>query len=233
MDIWQDLRERLQDFVASSRLSFAKYWPGRTTAAGLYESLFKNDLKIDKKTGAAALFAAFAGFCVIFSFILDQNLNAALDERDAKAVLLSSLQKARLVQGELNGNNSAEADHRDPFIVAASETQAAAEIDSLLRKITIDANGTVLSSQSEAKQEEDKGPLRKIEATIMIEGKIETIQAALFAIETGSPFIFVDMLTLSPNSHASEGLSSTGAASNQAPLLRANLTTSAYWRNPS
>jgi general secretion pathway protein M len=228
MNLWEGLREKLKELAALGQTEISRFWSDRSAAA-LYERFFKSDVKIDKRTGATLFVAGFIGIGLLLSIILDQNLNVAIEERDAKSELLASLQKARAAQaGEPLGT---EAEHGDPFIAAASETQAAAEIDSLLRRIVLEANGTVLSSQSEPKQEEDKGPLRKIEASITIEGKIEAIQAVLFSIETGSPFIFVDLLALSPK-NMSSGLGDAGPASDQTPLLRASLTTSAYWRTP-
>jgi hypothetical protein len=142
------------------------------------------------------------------------------------------LQEAHVRQAEPNQSPAGGADESEPFIAAASETQAAAEIDRLLRKIAVDSDGAVLSTHAEPKHDEDQGILRKIEATLVMEGRIDTIQKALYAIETGSPFIFVDILALVPVNEASDS-SAGGGTSLATPLLRATLTTSAYWKNPS
>jgi len=246
MNLWQNLldrlkprpglntapgpKERLVQIMTPSAL--LRMWRDPAAAAALYERFFKQDLKLDRKTGAALLFAAFIGISLIFVMILDQALNVAVEERDAKLALLTSLQEARVRQGDPNQAAASAVDEGEPFIAAASETQAAAEIDRLLRKIAVESDGAVLSTHAEPKHDEEQGALRKIEASLVMEGRIETIQKALYAIETGSPFIFVDLLALSPVNEASD--SNGGGGANMAtPLLRATLTTSAYWKNPS
>lgn len=209
-----------------------RMWRDPAAAAALYDRFFKQDLKLDRKTAAALLFAAFFGISLVFVSILNQAADVAFEERDAKLALLTSLQEARIRQGEPNQAPENTADEGEPFIAAASETQAAAEIDRLLRKIVVESAGAVLSTHAEPKHDEEQGALRKIEASLVMEGKIETIQKALYAIETGSPFIFVDLLAVVPVNEASD--SNAGGGANMAtPLLRATLTTSAYWKNPS
>jgi general secretion pathway protein M len=222
--------EGLAQMLAPSALR--RMWRDPATMAALYQRFFKQDLKLDRTTGAALLFAAFIVISLIFIGLLNQAADVAIEERDAKLALLTSLQETRVRQGEPNAVATDSTDEGEPFIAAASETQAAAEIDRLLRKIVAESDGSVLSTHAEPKHDEEQGAMRKIEASLVMEGKIETIQKALYAIESGSPFIFVDLLALAPVNEASDR-NAAGGSNIASPLLRATLTTSAYWKLPS
>lgn len=186
--------------------------------------LRRREIKISRAFAASALLLALLFFGALLVAIGSQELSEAQRERDAEAELLASLQQAR--GDENNKAAESEADHENPFVAAASETLAAAELDRLLRDVAAASNGAVLSSRTEAKHDEDS-PARRLQAEMIIEGDIEAIQAALFAIETSTPFIFVEALDLHPADEAARE-----RASNAAPRLRAALTMEAYWKGP-
>lgn len=210
--------------LSATRAAIARLTlPDRSALLALFESLSKRDLAISRATAASALFCAVVCIMGFLAIIMAQALSAADEERNARVELLASLQHERRDRPGA-AQESGETDHADPFVAGASETLAAAEVDNLLRRGVADSNGAVLSSRAEARHAE-VGPIRRIEAEIVIEGRIEAIQAALFAFETMTPFVFIEDFSMHP---VAEGADKSG--SDQAPLLRATITANAYWK---
>lgn len=198
--------------------------PNRRALIAFYESACKRDLAISRAIASTALFCALLCLALIFATLSREALNVADQDRAAKAEFLASLQQPR---GDRSATRDpSESRPENPFVGAETETLAAAEVDSLLRKIVMESNGAILSSRAEPKHV-DAGHIHKIEAEISLEGRIEAIQAALFALETAAPFIFIKALELHPANEASDK-----AGADPAPVLRATLTASAYWKGP-
>ncbi len=149
------------------------------------------------------------------------GLASAVDERDAQGELL-----ARSVAASRRLALSPAAEHpTDSFVEADSQTLAAARIDALIRSVADENGGSVLSSRSEAKPDED-GIGGHIEAQAVIEGQNESLQSILIKLEGSDPIILVDALALEPADMPSDA----APADPQAPRLRMTLTLGAYWK---
>ncbi len=182
------------------------------------------NIQIERPLAASIVLAGLlvlAGFSVAAALA---DLSAALAERDVKAdFVMQSLRASQIRSGEPPAEEAA----ANLAIVAESETLAAAELDTLLRSRFADSGSAVTSSQTEAKHEET-GPPGHLEARAVAEGTMEAIQKALFGLESGTPLVQVDEISLEPV----ERLAGTDAAPQQ-PTLRATLTLSAYWAVPA
>ena len=66
--------------------------------------------------------------------------------------------------------------------------------------------------------------MRRVTAEIVFDASNDALQHLLFDLETGTPFVFVDMLFTKPAS-ASE----TAKIGMNAEVLRSSLTVSSYW----
>ena len=209
------------DWAKGSRILSKLDWAKLRADFG---TLATRDLEITSPVGASAVVGAFVVLATILATMAGNALSSSIEQRDAKAELLASLEKRRLDRPANGEGEGTMIDTRDPFVDAASETLAAAEIDRFVRKAVAESNGTVLSSRADPKHD-DEGAVRRIGAEIVVEGKIEAIQSLLFKLETGTPFVFVEDLALQPSME--EGKVSA------APKLRASITASAYWRNSS
>lgn len=146
-------------------------------------------------------------------------------EISAKAELLDSLK--RHTPQRLGQARPGDIDRRDPYLAGESETIAAANMQRRIRGLVETAGGQVFSSQLLMKSEGDTAD-RRIELQLVFEGRMEAVQAALFEIETGAPFGFVDELAMAPA--RSEQVGDPAEAGR---VLRTTLTVSAYWRKPS
>jgi general secretion pathway protein M len=148
---------------------------------------------------------------------MQMNFNARQD-------LLSALQRSNeTTRTALSGG--VDPKRRNQFILAATETLAAAELDDELRRVTAEEDGIVLASHAEI-DHSDRGPGKKIEIKALLEGKINKVQAVLFRLETSAPMIFVEALDLEPKSGSLE------ESVDADPVLHANVMLAAYWRDP-
>lgn len=68
------------------------------------------------------------------------------------------------------------------------------------------------------------GGARRIGAEITFQAKNDGLQAVLFTLETGAPYVFVDGLVVQPE---------VSGRTEDDPPLRVTLTAAAYWRAPA
>ena len=68
------------------------------------------------------------------------------------------------------------------------------------------------------------GGARRIGAEITFQARNDGLQAALFTLETGAPYVFVDGMVVQPE---------TTVRTDDDPPLRVTLTAAAYWRAPA
>ncbi|HLH10530.1 MAG TPA: type II secretion system protein GspM [Methylovirgula sp.] len=144
---------------------------------------------------------------------------------EARRDLLTALERRSHI-GRTELAADAALSHRDPFFSAVTETLAAAQLDDELRRDTVAEQGVVLSSHAGINHDAQSAG-KKIEIKAVIEGKIATVQALLFRLETSAPMIFVEELNMEPKGDAQRGVIDSD------PTLQANLTLAAYWHDPN
>ena len=178
-------------------------------------------ITLERPLAASLLLTGMVILAVAGVVVSGAGLSAAVDERDAKADLL-----ARSVAASRRLALSPAAERQtDPFVEADSQTLAAAQIDALIRSVAGDNSGSVLSSRSEAKPDDD-GIGGHIEAQAVIEGQNEALQGILLKLEKSDPVVLVDALALEP----ADSPSDAAPGDPQAPRLRMTLTLGAYWK---
>lgn len=176
---------------------------------------------IGHPTLATLLLLTAAGMSALALITTLDRLQTSQSERDAKAEIAE-----RLVRNRPARSVTAATDPGQPgdLVVAGSETLAAAEVDRLVRGSVLKASAAVLSSRVSVDRDGDK-TTRRIAVEAVVEGRMETLQRLLFKLETGSPMIIVEELSVQPTI-----VSGTRSERDDSPVLHATLALSAYWR---
>jgi hypothetical protein len=128
----------------------------------------------------------------------------------------------------LQARAKAEADRRaaavapaEAFVTAPTQGVAGAQIQAHLMKLAGEQRATVISSGIEPGKREDQPDSIRLQATL--EMNATALQALLYQLESGTPYVFVDALAVQM-----PGTASQRAAED--PLLRVTLGLRAVWR---
>ena len=170
---------------------------------------------------SAALYAAIA-FLVLFWAIVFSSINGSLQvEIKTKSQLLEGMQRR-------GGSEKREAVAAQFAVISApSETVAASTLQQYLLDRLEQAGGSVQRVQAQTSRDaKSDGGMRRVTAEIVFDASNDALQHLLFDLETGTPFVFVDMLSTKPAS-ASE----TAKVGMNPEVLRSSLTISSYWSN--
>jgi general secretion pathway protein M len=172
--------------------------------------------------GAAAVYAV--GFIVVVGgWLLSTNSNADLEaEIAAKQATLDKMM-SRSVSDVLQGG-AVEANPR-ALISAASETIAASTLQTYVLGKLEQAGGTVQSIQAESIRATPGESLHRLSSQVAFEGQIDQLQQLLFGLEIGTPFLFVDSLSIQPSSNVLEG-------TRMGDRLRVTMVVSGFWQIP-
>jgi general secretion pathway protein M len=180
-------------------------------------------VQIGRPTLAVVILLAAAGMSALALIAMLDRLQTSQIERDAKAEMAERLVRNRpsrpLAAAKESGGQPG-----DLLVVAGSETLAAAAVDRLVRGSVLKASATVLSSRASVDRDGDKA-MRRIAVEAVVEGGMDALQRLLFKLETGSPMIFVEELSLQPTM-----VSGDRSARDDGRILNATLALSAYWR---
>jgi general secretion pathway protein M len=148
---------------------------------------------------------------------LQMRSQAAEELAERRAVL------ARLVQGARGGAAVQPAPIReappDAFIDAPSQGQAGAQLQGYVSRLALEQDAAVASSGVEPPMQEAPDAIR-VQATLEI--SLDGLQALLHRLETGTPYITVDSLSIQPAAGARVGTS-------DAPL-RVTMMVRGQWR---
>jgi hypothetical protein len=110
------------------------------------------------------------------------------------------------------------------FLDAPTPGIANAKLQAYLAQLADLQHAGLVSSGGEAAKRDEAADTIRLQATL--ETDIQALRAILYQLETGTPYVFVDALTVQPAS------ASVGRAVND-PLLRATLSLRAFWRQGS
>lgn len=107
------------------------------------------------------------------------------------------------------------------FLDAPTQGLASAQMQAYLAQLADLRRAGLISSGAEAAKRDEAPDTIRLQATLDL--NLEALRAVLYQLESGTPYIFVDALTVQP----------AGAAAGRAvedPLLRATLSLRAFWR---
>jgi hypothetical protein len=144
-----------------------------------------------------------------------------------KSLLLDRLNQRSASLGSLADGNIAAAT-ANAAIPAPTETVAAGVLQEYMLRQLDKAGGEVKSVQSQPSRNILAGGLHRISAELAFDATITSLQMLLFSLETDSPYVFVDGLSMQPTEESENGARPTG---NGATRLRATLVVSSYWKD--
>ena len=104
---------------------------------------------------------------------------------------------------------------------ASTQGLASAQLQSYLAHLADDQRASLVSSGEEAAKRDDAPDTIRLQATLDM--NLKALRAFLYQLESGTPYVFVDALTVQP----------AGAMAGRAvedPLLRTTLSLRAFWR---
>jgi general secretion pathway protein M len=172
----------------------------------------------EQSVAAGALFLVLLGCIVGVAYALHRRADALEELADRRAVM-ARLVRAPAGPGALGPAKVAQAPAA-AFMDAPTQGQAGAQLQSYFARLALERDATVSSSGVEAPTTEAPEAIR-VQATLEI--SLNALQELLYRLETGTPYVTVDSLTVQPS----------GAAAQQIPddpPLRVTLTLKSQWR---
>jgi general secretion pathway protein M len=106
------------------------------------------------------------------------------------------------------------------FLEAPTAGMASAKLQAYLTQLADAQHAGLISSGGEAAKRDEAPDTIKIQATLEMNTK--ALRAILYQLESGTPYVFVDALTLQP--------ASTTAGNKEDPPLRATISLRSFWR---
>jgi general secretion pathway protein M len=107
------------------------------------------------------------------------------------------------------------------FLDAPTQGLAGAQLQAYLAQTASAQQAGIVSSGLEPTKREDTPDTIRLQATI--EAGLVPLQAILYGLESGTPYVFVEALTIQPAATAA-------GRPPEDPLLRATLSVRAFWR---
>ena len=175
-------------------------------------------LKLNREqTISVAVLALLLLACVLAAGLSVQMRFDAGRELAERRELLSRLEtRMRADAGRSNGVAPSTA-----FLDAPTQGIASAKLQAYLAQLAEVQHAGLLSSGGEAAKRDEPPDTIRLQATL--EMNLKALQAMLYQLESGTPYVFVDALTVQP-------ASATAGHVIEDPLLRATLSLRAFWR---
>jgi hypothetical protein len=146
-----------------------------------------------------------------------QSRSDAAREASERREMLSRLQaKLRTVASRPNTVAPSAA-----FLDAATQGLASAQLQSYLNRLADDQRASLVSTGGENAKRDDPPDTIRLQATLDMD--LKALRALLYQLESGTPYVFVDALTVQP-------VGATAGRAIEDPLLRTNLSLRAFWR---
>jgi general secretion pathway protein M len=148
-----------------------------------------------------------------------QAWSDAASEFGMRSALLSQLEAhaANRNKARLSGAAAPAA----AFLAALTQGLAGAQLQAYLQRIADTHHATLISSGLEATKHEDQPDSIRLQATL--DADLQSLQALLYQLESGIPYVFVDSLNIQI-----PGVNGQHAVED--PLLRVTLGLRAVWR---
>jgi len=167
---------------------------------------------------ALALFLLACAGSVALTLAIRSDASAELSERQS---VLDRLEARAGARGESGRQEKAAAAPPQAFLDAATPGLAAADLEAYVARLA-DRNAALVSFGTQASAGEEAAGIVRIEASLDI--SLLALQGLLYQLESGTPYVFVDSMTVRAPSTAV----AAAAAENQP--LRVTLNLHALWR---
>ncbi|MGB8629532.1 MAG: type II secretion system protein GspM [Xanthobacteraceae bacterium] len=177
----------------------------------------KSDREALLSVGALAVLLFVCANAVGFSW---QARSDAASEFDLRGAQLSQLEAhaANRNKARLSGAAAPPA----AFLAAPTQGLAGAQLQAYLQHVADTYHATLISSGMEATKHEDQPDSIRLQATL--DANLQALQALLYQLESGTPYVFVDSLNIQiPGTNAPHAV--------EDPLFRVTLGLRAVWRH--
>jgi general secretion pathway protein M len=178
-------------------------------------------MKLDREqTISVGVLAALLLICTVAVELSFQMRSNARQELDARHELLSRLEVRAKARSDARARSGAAAPVA-AFLDAPTQGLAVAQLQAHLVQVADIHHSVLISSGIEPAKREDSPDSIRLQATL--EMSLRALQAFLYQLESGTPYVFVEQITVQL----------AGAASQRAvedPLLRVTFGLRAIWR---
>jgi general secretion pathway protein M len=176
-------------------------------------------LNREQAISVAALALLFS-LCVYVPGTLFQARSQALQEASERRETFSRLE----AKMQTISNRPTAAAPPAAFLDASTEGLASAQLQSYLAHLAGTENASLLSSGGETAKRDDIPDTIRLQVTLEL--KLKALREVLYQLESGTPYVFVDALTIQP-------AGATVGRAVEDPLLRTTLVLHAFWRRGS
>ena len=168
-------------------------------------------------------FGALGALLVVCAGVVLFSLQARFDaaqEFEARSTLVSQLEARVRARNEARPKSGAVAP-ATAFLTAATQGLAGAQLQAHLQQMADAQHATIVSSGLEPIKHEERRDSIRLQATLVM--NLSALQAMLYQLESGTPYVFVDSLKIQ--------LPGTGPQrAVEDPLLRVTFELRAVWR---
>jgi general secretion pathway protein M len=157
--------------------------------------------------------------CALIIVIALQFRNGALDNLVRQRDQLTSLQARTRSAADRHRQTQILSAPELAFLDAPSSGLATAQFQAYLSQTLADQHAVLVSTGVRPSDRDDKSDAIRLQASL--NATLPALQALLYRLEAGTPYVFVDGLSMQP-----------GAAGDRAaadPVLKVNLTLHAFW----
>jgi hypothetical protein len=149
-----------------------------------------------------------------------QARSDAAREFGARSALLSQLEAHAANRNNARLKSGAVAPAA-AFMAAPTQGLAGAQLQAYLQRVADTHHAVIISSGMELNKHEDQPDSIRMQATLDVD--LRSLQALLYQLESGTPYVFVDSLNIQiPGVNAQHAI--------EDPLLRVTLELHAVWR---
>jgi general secretion pathway protein M len=107
------------------------------------------------------------------------------------------------------------------FLDAPTQGIASAQLQAYLARLADLQHAGLMSSGAEAAKRDEAPDTIRLQATLDM--NLKALRAVLYQLESGTPYVFVDALTVQPSG-------ATAGRAVEDPLLRTTMSLHAFWR---
>ncbi|CCE11228.1 exported hypothetical protein [Bradyrhizobium sp. STM 3843] len=183
-------------------------------------------LKLDLNREQLLALGAFCALLVICALVIANALLAwaeATQARDDRRDQLASLRSRVGGVAKQRQQTQTIAAPAPAFLDAATSGLATAQFQAYLSQLITDQKAVLVSSGIQPAEREDKSDAIRLQ--VALTATIPALQALLYRLESGTPYVFVDSLSLQ--------LGGSTERNTADPVLKVTLTVHAFWRRPS
>jgi len=168
---------------------------------------------------ALAALGALLLACVLAVAVSIGARSGALQELAERQELLARLQAQAGRRAETRGRVVAGTAPAAAFIDAPTAGLASAQLQTYIENVATEQHATLLSSGMESAARDDSPDAIRLQATLELD--LKSLQAMLYRLESGTPYVFVETFVVQPSATQGGG---------EDPSLRLTVGIRALWR---